>query len=156
MNMTELTTIVSLLIALSIASERLVEIVKGFTPWLDQQQSDPKKEGQRRAVLQLLAVGAGIGTAFLAGPMIPKEVYDATTPLGTVALGLLASGGSGFWNSVLTYVTKVKDVKKLEADAKHSEAEEKRAAAGPYLVHADLNLSDEQVTSNECYDVEDK
>jgi len=33
-------------------------------------------------------------------------------------LGLLASGGSGFWNSVLTFVNKVKDVKKLEAEEK--------------------------------------
>jgi hypothetical protein len=155
MDMSKLTTVVSLLIALSIASERLVEIVKGFWPALDQQNSDPTKEGRRRAVLQLLAVLAGIATAFLTGPMIPTEVYDATTPLGTLALGLLASGGSGLWNSVLTYVTKVKDVKKLEAEVKKSKAEEIRAAAGPYPVHADLKLGEEQVTSNECYDVED-
>jgi hypothetical protein len=31
-----------------------------------------------------------------------------------VALGLLASGGSGFWNAVLGYVKNVKDIKKSE------------------------------------------
>jgi len=39
-----------------------------------------------------------------------------------LGLGLLASGGSGFWNSVLTYVTKVKDIKTVEADAKKKAA----------------------------------
>jgi hypothetical protein len=35
MDVTDVTTVVSLLVALSIASERLVEIVKGFIPALD-------------------------------------------------------------------------------------------------------------------------
>jgi len=149
MDMTKLTTVVSLLIGLSIASERLVEILKGFIPALDQQSSDPHKEGRRRAVLQILAVIAGIVTASLASPMIPKEVYDATSIWGILALGLLASGGSGFWNSVLTYVTKVKDIKKLEV-------EEKKQVVGTSQGYRDLSLGEEQVTSNECYDVEDK
>lgn len=118
MDMTRLTTVIGLLIALSIASERLVEIIKGFIPALDQQSTDPNKEGRRRAVLQILAVLAGIATASLASPMIPKETYDATSIWGILALGLLTSGGSGFWNSVLTYVAKVKDVKKLEVKEK--------------------------------------
>src|SRR5262244_130117 len=126
MDTTKLTAIVSLLITLSVASERLVEIVKGFIPALDKENSDPNKEGRRRAVLQILAVVAGIFTAFLARPILPQEILPPTNDGVILALGLLASGGSGFWNSILTYVTKVKEVKKLEAEEK-----KKTAAAQP-------------------------
>jgi hypothetical protein len=40
---------------------------------------------------------------------------------------LLASGGSGFWNSILTYVTKAKDLKAAEAETRQIEARVKRA-----------------------------
>jgi hypothetical protein len=46
---------------------------------------------------------------------------------GKLALGLLASGGSGFWNSILTYVTKAKDVKAAEAETRQIEARAKKA-----------------------------
>jgi hypothetical protein len=153
MDMTKISTVVSLLIALSIASERLVEIVKGCIPALDQPRVDPTAEGRRRAVLQLLAVVAGIVTAFLASGIIPSELHEATTPLATIALGLLASGGSGFWNSILTYVGKVKDVKSLEASMKDAVVTNTRlnTVAGAY---SDVWLGEEKMTSNECYDVE--
>ena len=113
MNITDLTSIISLLIALSVASERLVEITKGFVPWLNQQNSNPSIEDCRKAIVQFLAVAAGIITAWLASPFSPDFVpHDLT---GKLALGLLVSGGSGFWNSILTYVTSVKDIKVASA-----------------------------------------
>jgi O-antigen/teichoic acid export membrane protein len=120
MDTAQLTAIVGLLIALSVASERLVEIVKGIIPPLNKENSDANKEGWRRAALQVLAVAAGIVTAFLARPTIPESMIpaNATGDWPILALGLLASGGSGLWNSVLTYVTKVKDIKKLDAEEK--------------------------------------
>ena len=126
MDTTQLAAIVGLLIALSVASERLVEIVKGAIPPLNRENKDTRKEGWRRAVLQALAVVAGIVTAFLARPAIPAGVLpaEATGDWPIIALGLLASGGSGFWNSVLGYVGNVKDIKKLTAD------EMKKAATG--------------------------
>ena len=57
-------------------------------------------------------------TAYLAQDYVPKEIADSTKGWSIFGLGLLASGGSGFWNSILTYVTKVKDIKKIEADDK--------------------------------------
>ena len=65
MDTTKLTTVISLLIALSIASERLVDIIKGLVPWLNQQRRKPAQEGWRKAALQVLAVIAGITTAWL-------------------------------------------------------------------------------------------
>ena len=115
MDATNLTAIVGVILALSIASERLVEIIKGFIPGLDKQDSDPKAEGRRRSYLQILAVLSGVLTAFLARDYIPPEIAKPTESWAILGLGLLASGGSGFWNSVLTYVTKAKDLKKVEA-----------------------------------------
>ena len=113
----KLAAIVSVLVALSVASERLVEIIKGLSTFLNQENSDKKKEGWRRAILQGLAVAAGIITALLAQPAIKSVVPGLSEHLGgIVALGLLASGGSGFWNAVLTYVLNVKDIKKVEAE----------------------------------------
>ena len=154
MDMTKLTTILSLLIALSIASERLVEIIKGWVPWLNCEDPNPTKEGRRRAVLQLMAVAAGIVTAYFASGLIPSDVYDATTSSGVLALGLLASGGSGFWNSLLTYVTKVKEVKSADATLRKVTLDQVKTQTDPDA-HPDLRLGEEQVTSNECYDVQE-
>jgi hypothetical protein len=67
----------------------------------------------------LLAIVAGILTAFLARDAIADALpanWKASPSQGFLALGLLASGGSGFWNAVLGYMLRLKDVKKLEAE----------------------------------------
>ena len=116
MEIGNLSIMVSVLVALSIASERLVEILKGLSDFLNKENPIPKKERLRRVALQTLAVLAGILTTLLAYPAIkdvmPKLSSDWT---GIIALGLLASGGSGFWNSILGYLLSVKDIKKVEA-----------------------------------------
>ena len=108
-----ITIVVSLLVALSVASERLVEIIKGIIPFLNLENKDDKKEGWRKAILQALAVCSGIVTAFLAMPaladILPKEWINLPS---IFALGFLASGGSGLWNGILTYIKNVKDLKK--------------------------------------------
>jgi hypothetical protein len=126
MDTTNLTAIISLLVALSVASERLVEIVKGLVPALNQENPDPKKEGWRKAFLQILAVAAGIITAFFASPAVPGNIFHGVA--GNLALGLLASGGSGFWNSLLTYANKAKEVKSAEAESKKIDNVTKRVA----------------------------
>jgi O-antigen/teichoic acid export membrane protein len=119
MDAAKLTALISLILALSIASERLVEIVKGFFPFLDKAVPEhPTREGIRRSLLQLLAVAAGVITAFMSSDYIPAELAKPTASWQILGLGLLASGGSGFWNSILTYVAKVKDLKKLELEEK--------------------------------------
>jgi hypothetical protein len=127
MDTTKLTTVISLLVALSISSERLVDITKGLVPWLNQPRPRSAAEGWRKAALQVLAVVAGITTAWLASAAIPTGVGIPEDWTGTLALGLLASGGSGFWNSILTYVTKAKDLKAAEAETRQIEARAKRA-----------------------------
>ena len=120
MDTTKIIAIVSLILALSIASERLVEIIKGLIPVLDKENTDPRKERLRHACLQFLAVLSGIATAYLAKDAIPVEIQNAAKGWGLIGLGLLASGGSGLWNSILAYVTHAKDLK--EADALRQKA----------------------------------
>jgi len=122
MDINTLAVIVTLLIGLSVASERLVAIVKGLIPFLNQENANPVFEGWRTSALQALAVAAGIVTALLARPLIPSIVPGWDNLPGLLALGLLASGGSGFWNSIQGYVNLVKDIKKLERREKRLEA----------------------------------
>lgn len=111
-----LSAIIALLAALSVAAERLVEIIKGFVPCLNKEILDnPDQEARRKAWLQVLAVAAGLLTVWLASPILPATILPDNA--GTLlVLGFLASGGSGLWNSVQTYVSKVKEVKKAEVE----------------------------------------
>lgn len=110
-----LAAIIGVLISLSVASERLTEIIKGVIPFLNLQNADEKKEGRRKAILQAMAVCSGIVTAFLARPALADILPNAWTTLPAIfALGFLASGGSGLWNAVLSYVLNVKNMKKEE------------------------------------------
>src|SRR4051794_23130781 len=117
MDINKLYGVVALIAALSMASERLVEIVKGLVPWLSlEKKDDPVAEGRRRAALQLLAVGAGIITALLAQTAVQDLLPIVVEKPGVyVALGFAVSGGSGFWNALLVYLTKVKEIKVVEA-----------------------------------------
>lgn len=103
---------IGMMVALSIAAERVVEITKGVIPALGMARTDPKQEKLRKAMLQLLAVGSGIGVTFLASPMLAESLpthWNTTT--GMVVIGLLASGGSGFWNAILSYLLQLKDTR---------------------------------------------
>jgi hypothetical protein len=112
----------------------MVEIVKGLFPYLNNENTDPRKEQLRKMCLQLLAVAAGIVTTFLARSAIPAEFLPASAGIGAViALGFLASGGSGLWNAVLTYLLEVKNIKErlaTVADAKAEIADQVRKATG--------------------------
>ena len=111
MDLTHLSALISLILALSIASERLVEIIKGMIPFLDKKDARPAAERRRHSYVQVLAVLSGIFTAWLARDYIPEEMADPAHGWSIVGLGLLASGGSGFWNSILTYIYKVSKAK---------------------------------------------
>src|SRR5919106_4202506 len=109
--MDSLSTMVTLLIALSVATERFVEIVKGLVPWLDVVKEDVREEGRRRAALQALAAAGGIVVSALSFPIareiLPEGLGTTTT---AIALGLLASGGAGVWEFIFRYVTGIKKV----------------------------------------------
>jgi hypothetical protein len=122
----QLTVVVTILISLSIAVERVVEITKGFIPRLDKVNDDPRREAVRRAILHVLACGAGIVISYFAYPVVSDAINATATPDrwgSAIALGLLASGGSGFWNSILGYVGSLKTMKAADAQIAKKEAE---------------------------------
>jgi hypothetical protein len=109
--------LVGFIAALSVASERLVDITKGFIPALNTKNINETQEAKRQTYIQLLAVICGIGTSLIAWPIthqiLPLNYWPNWFVI--VALGLLASGGSGFWNSIQSYLKLVKDLKSLAA-----------------------------------------
>ncbi|MDD5393797.1 MAG: hypothetical protein PHE17_12330 [Thiothrix sp.] len=105
--------IIGLMVALSVAAERLVEITKGVVPFLAIAREEPRQEKLRKSALQVLALASGIVVTFLAEPMLATTLpatWHSTT--GLVVIGLMASGGSGFWNVILSYLLQVKDIKR--------------------------------------------
>ncbi len=124
-----LTPVVTLLIALSVASERFVEIVKNMFSFLSEQQPKAADESRRKLILQLLAFAAGCLATWLAMPIV-VETLPQTAPAHRwsviLALGALASGGSGFWNTILSYLLNIKNLKRAEA----TQVQRQQAAVG--------------------------
>ncbi|HHO0107652.1 hypothetical protein [Klebsiella quasipneumoniae] len=151
----QLENIITMLIAISIASERVVEIIKGYFPWLNLEKQDPVREGKRKSALQLLAVGAGIVTAFLTQPFVAGSFSAFKHPdLMTLCIGLMASGGSAFWNAILNYLLQVKNLKKLQVNSVKADTVVDPLPPSP--VYQDMVPGAEPVSSNPCFNPEGK
>jgi hypothetical protein len=125
-----LNSIVSLLLSISLAAERLVTILKTFVPWLAIEQTDDKgavdlkKDKGRRLVVQLIAfVSCWVTSALLVdGGFNLNGVLTIGSGPGTIYIhvavaGLLASGGSAFWASILGLLKALKDLRTYQAAA---------------------------------------
>lgn len=129
--MDKLTAFFTLMAALSIATERVVEIIKGIFPSLAATDPDAKKEKQRRMMLQVLAAFAGMAVAAvghtqvstaLGGLLDPKGDIWAFPNIAEMALkyglvGVMASGGSAMWNHALDIVGALKTVQEKKVAA---------------------------------------
>jgi hypothetical protein len=133
MDINNISSVVTLLAALSVASERLVEIVKGFFSFLSTENPDPTLERRRKTALQILALLAGLLTAWLTKDTSAVKALIPDTKLAWIPLGLLASGGSGFWNSIQTYLAKAKDLKKAEVENKKAQTASLQQTSPPVL-----------------------
>lgn len=115
--------IVAFLLTISLASERMVTILKTVIPVLAE-QGDPNSAWNQRwrpLIIQgftfvfccaTAAMVQGPGTNWFTGSV--TLVGDRGVPV--LVVGLLASGGSAFWNNVLGYTKAVKDLKKEAVD----------------------------------------
>jgi len=112
--------------AMSIAAERVVEIIKGIVPSLAATDPDVKKERRRHMTLQLVAALAGIGVAAAAHDQVNRSFDDFLNSSGDVwgmglmavkyvILGVMVSGGSALWNHALDIVGAVKTVQEKKA-----------------------------------------
>jgi len=115
-NPNSITNAVSLLAALSVATERVVEIIKGAIPVLNIERKNSTEEGFRQVALHLLAALSGFFSAWMAGATMPGVLPPSWNGFGGYAIiGLLVSGGSGFWNSILSYLKATKDLQEAQA-----------------------------------------
>ncbi|MGC5699276.1 hypothetical protein J4P02_03625 [Pseudomonas sp. NFXW11] len=119
--METITLLISYVLGIAVASERIVEMIKGVFPILWQAKDDSKQEAFRRSLLQALSIVISVGVAFTATATLPNELktlgWVERAP-GVIALGLMAAGGSGFWNVLLTLMQNIKDLKKGEVESK--------------------------------------
>ena len=112
-SMDVLTAFLSMTLAISIAAERMVEILKGMLPNLGlfKMNPDAAKESQRCAWIHVLAGGCGALVAWLGN----LNIFSGLSGGGTIqpwisyaGAGLLASGGSAFWNHALDMIKAAK------------------------------------------------
>ena len=115
----EFSRFAALLAGISVATERVVEIIKGAVPPLANAWA--RHDKVRAAILQLIAAVSGAVIAW----QMPDHVKN-TTPTGwgdqlhwqTYALiGLMASGGSGAWNHVLDILGALKTKQEASTQA---------------------------------------
>ncbi len=112
--------------AMSLTSERLVAIVKSVFPsWFadgTQSGSTARQESWRQFRVQMVAVMAGWITAsfmtdggFNMMGMVKFSSAPGAPAMPALVIGVLASGGSAFWASVVGYAQATKDLKKGSA-----------------------------------------
>ena len=120
----DIASIIALLGAMSLSVERVVEIIKSMVPFLAEEHKDKIKERYRRTSLHLLAALVGTAIAIVAQEQIQPllaTIFKSAGTLGItgcIIIGLLASGGSGFWNQSMGIVEEIKKSKKLDSKKK--------------------------------------
>lgn len=118
--MDKLTTLLSFLAALSVATERITELFKGMpliSRWFAIEKKDPVVEEFRKVSVQFLAVLAGTLVTYLARDPLSKQ-FGITEVQWYVywVFGAMASGGSGIWNSTLDIIREINRQKQIATE----------------------------------------
>jgi hypothetical protein len=120
----QLISLSTLMLAISLATERFVTLVKSFVPWLAEERKDatglkdPVQERRRTVAVQIISLlGAYLTTSLVnKGFCLDKDFCFGTPnvcfPAGIIAL--LSTGGSAFWSHLLGYANAVKDIKRQD------------------------------------------
>ena len=117
----DITKLISFFAALSVATERVTEIIKGLpilSDWFAVDKSGVQEE-LRKVSVQLIAVASGAFVSYLVGTAVgdqSKIPFADHKLLFSLVSGLLASGGSGVWNSALDIVREVNTQKQIVTD----------------------------------------
>ena len=121
--LTQLTNMAGVILALSVAVERVIEILKGWIPWLGESSAKPKVEAAREGLIHALAAVVGAISAWLCGinpitqlvPNAPNTHWHRA--FDYVIAGLLSSFGSAFWNHLLDILAAIKEGKEAATAA---------------------------------------
>ena len=130
-----------ILFSISLASERLVTIMKTLFPRLadekenEAQQTDLVRDRPRRFTVQIIAIiSSWITSAFLAKGgfdlLGSVELVKQMPSIPVIVLGILASGGSSLWNNILLYTKAVKDIRISDGAGSNLELAEKAEKLG--------------------------
>ncbi len=103
----------TLVLAVSVAVERVTEILKQMFPGLATELANETSENRRRAALQLLAAAVGTVIAWFGG----LQLGTHAGPSAWVLIGLMSSGGSAFWNHALDALRAMKVTQEATAAA---------------------------------------
>jgi hypothetical protein len=122
--MDEIAKALTLVAGVSVAVERVTEILKQMIPGLAEERGDAG-EKYRRAGLQILAGVVGTIIAWQGN----LQLASHTGPAVYVLIGLMSSGGSAFWNHALDAVRATKLTKQAVAEEKTAVAKGMKAAA---------------------------
>ncbi len=126
MNIDTMSAVAAVLLAISLAGERLVTAVKAAFPWLAQEAkkddgtTDRSKDRWRRlAVLTIAYLAAWVTSAFAAGGSLGEGLTGHLTIAGvnfpTPIVAILASGGSAWWTNIVAYASAAKDARANDA-----------------------------------------
>jgi hypothetical protein len=106
------------MVVLSVAVERVIEVLKGIVPWLAKERQGTS-ESWRQAFLQVLAAVVGAIVVAQAQSQIATILPAlSAAQIGwrsDLLFGLLASGGSGLWNHALDIVRALKITQEVTA-----------------------------------------
>ena len=117
--MDSMTTLFAFLAALSVATERITEIIKGLPficTWLSKERRGPA-EDWRKAAIHIIAIVVGAVLAGLTASQAPATVPLKNGGFGIFLLfGAMAAGGSGLWNSALDIMRETNKQKQILTD----------------------------------------
>lgn len=125
MSMEQIASAITVILAVSVAVERVTEILKQIIPGFAEEKANPAAENRRRASLQVLAGAIGTVVAWQGNLQIASQ----TGVPAYLLIGAMSSGGSAFWNNVLDAVRATKISRQAQADEKVVIAKQMKAAA---------------------------
>ena len=137
MNLTLLSEMVALLLALSLTTERLVLIIRTPIKFLNNENPDPQQDKLRRFLLQALSYICACFTAgFLAKgnwSVLESVEIGAGISLPIFLVAVLTMGGSSLWKNILGYtkaVRGIRDSEKKKEEEKIQLADRRRKLQG--------------------------
>ncbi|AYL96221.1 hypothetical protein [Mucilaginibacter celer] len=122
MELTIIMKLISVVLAISLASERLVTFLKTIIPFLagpqppDVSAENSKTELIRKAIVMLIAFAVSwVGASFLDSPAnlwghLSLDPNDMNKGIPFFIIAIMASGGSAIWTNLLGFAKAIKDI----------------------------------------------
>jgi hypothetical protein len=114
-----LSVIIAHVVVLSVALERVIEILKGifpFWPFAGSPSHSATVSAERLRTAVMIVIATAIGTGFC-WTFHLNALHVAHVRSGYIAVGLAAAAGAAFWNNLLGLMRATRTLKESEAAA---------------------------------------